>query len=64
VPKPAVNESFLLLFFKKEALSFLLRIDHVSAGVRGRGCRVADDGDDLDDGGRDAAGRGGETAAS
>jgi cytochrome o ubiquinol oxidase subunit 2 len=26
LPRPAVNESFLLLFFKKEALAFLLRL--------------------------------------
>jgi hypothetical protein len=39
VQKPAVNESFLLLFFKKEALAFLL-LCRVLA-MESRGCRLS-----------------------
>jgi hypothetical protein len=38
LPKPAVSKSFLLLFFKKEALAFLLSL--VAWPAR-RGCRLS-----------------------
>jgi hypothetical protein len=35
-PAPSVNESFLLLFFKKEALSFFCLLHSVAAGLAGK----------------------------